>query len=292
MKAIFAILFLCDVPFWMQSPSRRFLRLVAFGAYTYAGVLIVLLALENYFLFPTSSAKDWFPPPSSANMQDIELTSSLGDKIHCWYTQPPDWTPEKGAILYSHGNGGNLSGRGGSMVRWRNELKRPVLLYDYPGYGKSSGKPNEASCYASGEAAYRHLVDEVKVPPKEIIFLGSSLGGAMATELATRHECRMLILCCTFTSFPDMAQKSFPWLPARWLVRNKLDTLSKIDKIACPVFLAHGTADTLVPFWMGEKLYEKAREPKRFLAFEGHPHRQPTQPEFFVGVREMLGMTD
>lgn len=291
MKALIAILLLRDVPFWTRSGWRRLGRFGAFACYTYLGVLLVLLALENHFLFPAASREQWFAPPGELHAIDVELLSSDGNTIHAWWTQPDGWTPERGVIHYSHGNGGNLSGRGLNLVRWRRELDRAVFIYDYPGYGKSSGKPTEAGCYAAGEAAYRYLVEEKKVPAQEVILLGSSLGGAIATELATHHECRALLLCSPFTSFPDMAQKTFPWLPARWLVSNKLDNLAKIDKVGCPVFIVHGTADGLVPFWMGERLFERAKEPKRFLRLEGYGHAHPVQREYYEAVRAILAAT-
>jgi fermentation-respiration switch protein FrsA (DUF1100 family) len=291
-RAILAILFLRDVPFWQSSQRRRIGRVGAFGCYTYLGVLVVLLALENRFLYPGASRETWFNPPVDLNVRDVELTSASSGTVHAWWVTPPAWSPERGAILYSHGNGGNLSGRSSNLRRWRKELDRAVLVYDYPGYGKSSGQPSEAGCYEAGDAAYRWLVEEQKVPAKEVILMGSSLGGAIATDLAARHESRMLILCSTFTSFPDMAQKKFPWLPSRWLVTNKLNTVAKIDKVNCPVLITHGTADPLIPFWMGQRLFEVARKPKRFLELTGHPHAHPHQPMFYEAVRAFLKETE
>ena len=144
------------------------------------------------------------------------------------------------------------------MRRWRQELNRAILIYDYPGYGKSTGSPTEAGCYAAVDAAYDFLVEKQEVPPGKLILLGSSLGGAMATDLASRREHRMLILINSFTSFPDMAQKLFFWLPARWLVSNRLDNLAKIPLCRSPIFITHGTADAMVPFSQGERLFAAA----------------------------------
>jgi fermentation-respiration switch protein FrsA (DUF1100 family) len=101
----------------------------------------------------------------------------------------------------------------------------------------------------------------------------------------------MVVSCSTFTSFPDMAQQQFPWLPGRWLVRNRLDNLAKVGKLTCPVFLVHGTADTLIPHWMGERLRDAANEPKRFVSLPGHPHAHPDQPEVYESVRAFLAET-
>ncbi len=290
-RDLLAIVLLRDVPFWTQSIGRRFTRGMLLLAYLYVGVLLVLLALENFFLFPGARDKSWIELNERYNIHAVEFTSEDGNTIHAFWSAPKEWKPAQGAVLYSHGNGGNISGRQESLLRWQRELNRAVLLYDYPGYGKSTGKPTEASCYAAAEAAFRWLVETQGVPPEEIILLGSSLGGVMAIDLATRHPCRAVVCCAAFTTFPDMAQRQFPWLPARWLVRNRMDNLAKIGTLHCPVFLIHGTADTLVPPWMSERLYEAARGEKELLLLPGHPHRPPSQPEAFAALRRFLQRT-
>jgi fermentation-respiration switch protein FrsA (DUF1100 family) len=291
-RRFLAILALRDGPFWTASIWRRLLRLAVFVVYVNLILLAILLPLENRLLFPGWSFPGrWYPPPSEMGVTDVDLASADGNKLHAWFVTPLDWQPSSGAVLYSHGNGGNLSMRQVAMDQWRRELDRAVLIYDYPGFGKSEGKPTEDSCYAAAEAGFSWLVQTQKVPPDEVILLGSSLGGAMATELAIRHDFRLLVLISSFTSFPDMAQKTVPWLPARWLVSNRMHNLDKIDQVRGPVFIAHGTADRVVPYWMGERLFEKAKEPRRFFRMDDHPHRHPTQPAFFRAVREYLDET-
>jgi fermentation-respiration switch protein FrsA (DUF1100 family) len=163
-----------------------------------------------------------------------------------------------------------------------------VLLIDYPGYGRSGGKPSDSSCYAAGDAAFAWLTDDRHVPPKYILLYGGSLSGAVAIDLATRHPHRALAVLCTFTSFPDMAQKAFPWLPGRWLVHNRFDSLTKIASCPGPVFIAHGTEDQLVPYAHGERLFEAAREPKRFFPLPGFRHRDTPPPPFFPALRTFL----
>jgi fermentation-respiration switch protein FrsA (DUF1100 family) len=288
-RSLLAVLLLRDVPFWNGTKSRRVARLFAVGGYSYLGILLVLLALENRMLFPAStSAQEWYEPAPQLGFVDVELASADGNTLHGWWSVPVGWTPERGAILYSHGNGGNLSMRQESIIRWRNATGKAVLIYDYPGYGKSTGKPTEAGCYAAANAAYDWLVEEQKVSPSQLVLLGSSLGGAMAVDLASRRECRALILVNAFTSFPDMAQKTVPWLPARWLVSNRLDNLSKIGKCDVPIFITHGTADTLVPFSQGERLFAAAKEPKRFFPRPGDGHWHPSENAFFEAVLAFL----
>ena len=126
------------------------------------------------------------------------------------------------------------------------------------------------------------------MPEQRIILMGGSLGCAIATELAVHHPARALVLTAPFTSVPDMAQKTFPWLPARWLVRNRMDNLRKIREVTCPVLIAHGTADTLIPFSQGERVFEAANQPKRFFPMPGHDHDELPSPAGFAALRDFL----
>jgi pimeloyl-ACP methyl ester carboxylesterase len=271
---------------------RRVLRIAVVAVGVYLAVLVVLLCLEDLLLYPAATyARPWRQQRPDLGARDVWLSASDGTAIHAWFAAPPGWRPDMGAVLYSHGNGSNLSQKQGDYRRWQLGLKRAVLTYDYPGYGHSGGRPSEAGCYAAAEAAYTYLVEQQKVPPGEVILVGSSLGSAMATELATRHEHRLLVLAGGFTSFPDMAQKTVPCYPSRWLVRNRLDNLGKISRVRGPVFIAHGTDDRCVPLWMAQRLFEKAPGPKRFYPIHSLGHQHPAHPAFFAAVRDFLDET-
>lgn len=268
-------------PVWV----RRFVRIILVVASGYLGVIVVLLLLENALLFhPTKAGSDWHTPPNS-RVQDIQLTTADGIRIHAW------WCPQdgaEGAVLYCHGNAGNLSHRAPAVARWQEEMNQNVLIFDYPGYGRSAGKPSEAGCYAAADAAYDWLIQDRKFPADRIILYGGSLGGGVAVELATRRDHRALALCKTFASVPEMAQALYPWLPGRWLVRTQFDNLAKIGKCHRPVFIGHGDCDTLVPFAQGRRLFDAANEPKAFYTMPGCDHNDPTGPEFFAHFREFL----
>jgi fermentation-respiration switch protein FrsA (DUF1100 family) len=270
--------------FW----SRRVWQILGCVALCYIGMIIMLLFLEKMMIFhPASAAREWLPPPDP-RIEDVVLQTADQIKIHAWWFPPEGWEPSQGAVLYSHGNAGNLSHRGLSIGRWQEAMEQAVLIYDYPGYGYSEGKPGEIGCYAAADASYDWLTQKLHVPSERILLYGGSLGGAVAVDLASRRPHRALVLVSPFSSIPDMAQKLYPWLPVRWLVRNRFDNLAKIGKCSQPVFVAHGTADRLIPFEQGKRLFEAANQPKRFFAMEGYDHNHTPGPEFYRALSEFL----
>ena len=283
----FAVLTLRAPAYWERSWKHRLARLAIYVAVCYVAILVFLLLLEDTFLYGPADV-DLGNPPAGIEAENVEMTSRLGDRIHAWWSVPHGWKPEQGAVIFCHGNGGNLSLRAGALPHWTGELGLAVLLFDYPGYGRSSGTPSEAGCYAAGDAAYDWLTDVQTVPVERIILYGGSLGGGIATELARRRPHRALVLVAAFTSFPDMAQLRFPWLPGRWLVRNQFDNLEKIANCRGPVFIAHGTSDDLIPLEQGEHLFAAAREPKRLLRMFHYRHNDLPTDEFYPALHAFL----
>src|SRR5262249_5841596 len=142
------------------------------------------------------ASTDWQPPPADTIVEDVWLETGDG-RMHAWWIPQPG---ADGALLYFHGNAGNLSHRTTLALSLRKALNVSILLVDYPGYGKSEGKPTEAGCYAVADAAYDWLTEIQKIPPERIVLFGKSLGGGVATDLASRRPHRALVLARTFTS--------------------------------------------------------------------------------------------
>jgi uncharacterized protein len=274
-----------------QLAAKPWFRSLLYLAVSYGGLVLMLVFLENRLVYhPYSADASWIAKPI-ADIQDVDLKSADGTRLHAWWCPAAD---SDQAILYFHGNAGNLSWRGGSIVKLRNHLKISVLIVDYPGYGKSEGAPTEQGCYQAADAAYDWLTAEKKIAPRKISLYGASLGGGVAVDLASRKEHRALILIKTFTSLPDAASHLYWWLPVpkKALMTNRFDSLSKIGRCQGPVFIAHGTADTLIPYWQGEQLFEAAHEPKRFLPMPGKDHNDELPAEFFASLREFMLDTD
>lgn len=261
----------------MRSPRCLFWASVVYG-----GAFLILLMFEDSLLYHPKHNAHWLPPPAHVTVDDVWLTTDHG-RVHAWWFPCPG---ASGAVLYCHGNVGNLSHRTGEVQELMRTLRESVLVFDYPGYGKSEGVPSEAGCYAAADAAYDWLGE--RVAADRVIIMGQSPGGGVATDVASRRTHRALVLAKTFTSVPDVAQGEFPIFPARWCVRNQFDNLGKIARCTGRVFIAHGDRDHLIPLSHAERLFEAAPGSKRFLLMQGHGHHAGLSAELFAELAEFL----
>ncbi len=201
--------------------------------------------------------------------EDVAVRAADGPIIHGWYVPLASTSP---VILFCHGNGGDIATRLDKLRRLR-AAGASVLLFDYRGYGRSTGVPTEQGTYADAEAMYAWLVDVKKVPPERIVFQGESLGAGVATELAVRHKAAGLIFESGFTSALDMGRRLFPHLPVKLLLVYRYDNASKIGRVDAPILVLHSPQDDIVPFEMGRAVFAAAREPKRFVELTGDHNR-------------------
>ena len=196
-------------------------------------------------------------------------------------------------MLYFHGARWNLSGSVTRIDRWR-QLGFAVFAVDYRGFGQSSDVvPTEAFAYEDAEAAWDYLAKLAPGRPRYIV--GHSLGGAIATELARHHpEAAGLVLEATFTSVADMVGESpWGWIPVGLILTQRFDTLSKIGEVKVPVLITHGTNDSIVPFSMGERLYQAAKGRKRFLKVDGAGHHNLSGvaiDQYRAALAELFGL--
>ncbi len=152
-------------------------------------------------------------------------------------------------------------------------LRASVLLFDYPGFGKTPGRPTESGCYASAQNTFDWLLEQ-HYKLGQIVLWDKSLGTAMALELARRQsQCHALVLLDPFSNVPDAAQVLLR-VPLGFLARNRFDNLAKIGEVEAPVIIIGGELDTLCPAWMAKKLGEAAREPKAVQIVRGRNHAE------------------
>jgi uncharacterized protein len=269
-------------------PHFRTISLTALrtAAVSYCGVLLLLLLLENALLYPAPRCPegDWEAP--YLEREDVNFTSADGTRLHGWLAEHAN---PRGVLLYCHGNGDCLGYLGPLMKDLRDKHQLTVFAFDYRGYGKSEGSPSEAGILADGHAAQMWLAERMKLRPAEIILMGRSLGGGVAVDLAAKNGARALILQNTPTSMPDAAAHMYWFAPVHWLMKNRYDSLSKIGRYSGPVLISHGTADTLVPFVLSQRLLAAVKsEVKRFFRIEGGGHNDPEPPEYDVALEEFL----
>jgi fermentation-respiration switch protein FrsA (DUF1100 family) len=215
----------------------------------------------------------------------MDLATFDGTHIHARWCPHPG---AHGAVLYCHGNAGNVDRRAGVVRQLWETLGESVLIFDYPGYGYSEGKPSEPGCYAAADAAYDWFARVRKIPPENILLYGESLGGGVAVDLASRRVHRALILVKAFTSATDVAQAHFPLLPARLVMSNRFDNLEKIGHCLRPIFIAQGDKDRLVPYSHGEKLRAACKAPVEFFTLKGLDHNDPLPADFHAALRHFV----
>ncbi|MDJ0788018.1 MAG: alpha/beta hydrolase [Myxococcota bacterium] len=197
------------------------------------------------------------------------LETEDGVRVHSY------WLPAQGekldlSLLYLHGNAGNASHRlplAGQLSR----LGVDVLLLDYRGYGRSEGRPSEPGVARDARAALAFLTEERGRKLEEIVVMGVSLGGAVAVELAMGRPLAGLILQSTFTSVADISRATVGFGLGPLLV-DRFPSDRRIGRTQSPLLQLHGDRDTIIPFDLGQQLFRRAPEPKRFHRVRGAGH--------------------
>jgi len=195
-------------------------------------------------------------------------------KLYGWYVPAEKGKP---TILYSSGNRAPIT----RIERYELLVKNGYgfLAYEYPGYGKSKGEPSEESLYASIRLASNFLENEKGVDNTKQILLGISLGGAVSVDLASNGDFKALVLGATFTSIPEVfyhRREGVPrwWFPVSHRLHQRFDSLSKINRVRCPLLIVHGKDDSSIPIEMGRKLFDAAEQvpSKQFIERPGEGH--------------------
>lgn len=246
----------------MQKKLFKFLFIIFLGLLFFNGWMYT--QQPGMVFYPlaelSSTPKDW-----GLEYEDVELTTSDKVQLHGWYLPV---TKSKQVILFFHGNGGNISHRGDSLEIFHS-LGLNVLIIDYRGYGKSEGVMSEQGFYLDAMAAWQYLVNKRGYQPQEIILFGRSLGGAVATQLATQVDEKALIIESTFSSVKDMASMLMPLASKLIFLRYSFNTEKIINQVASPILLMHSKDDDIVPYELGEKVFAAAKSPKYFFELHG-----------------------
>ena len=220
---------------------------------------------KNFFHLSTSLAAT--PADFGLEFEDVQFVAEDGAVLHGW------WIPcehPRGTLIYCHGNAGTIGDRAWMMPDLRELLGVNIFMFDYRGYGKSRGIPTEQGTYRDARAAYevvRARYGDAEQPP--VIVYGHSLGGAVAVQLAVDKPVRGLVVEGSFSSSIDMGMHYYPSLPVSWLLHFKYDSAAKVASLNVPKLFAHGKPDEVVPYALGQKLFEAAAEPKQWVELPG-----------------------
>ena len=237
--------------------------------------------LEKRFIFFPDKTIEGTPREWGLPYEEVYFATEDGLRLNGW------WIPGTGSpvtLLWFHGNAGNISHRLDNITLRHDRLGINLFIFDYREYGRSEGQVSEDGTYRDGNAAVRYLRGRNDLDPARIVFLGESIGSAVAVEMAIRHGCAALILESPFLSIAEMAKVSFPFLPIGLFLRTRYDTLSKIGKVRAPILIVHGEYDEIVPFRHGRRLFEAAPAPKEFYTVKGAHHNDL----YLVGGRAYL----
>jgi uncharacterized protein len=200
---------------------------------------------------------------------DLDIAAADGVRLHGWWV-PAAAADRRGHVLLLHGNAGNIGDRV-PHVELLAAAGFDVLAFDYRGYGRSSGRPDEQGTYRDARAALGALLGQDGVDPSRVLYLGESLGGAIALELALGSPPAGLVLQSTFTSIRDMARLHYPLIP-RAAVPDAYPSLRLIGGLRAPLLCLHGERDEIVPLLHGEALFDAAPQPKAMHVFRGVAH--------------------
>ncbi len=192
--------------------------------------------------------------PDGVSHEHLFFETTDGERLHGWLVSKPE---NRHLLLICHGNRGSIAGREDTALFYL-ELGLNVCLFDYRGYGQSTGTPSEAGTYTDVDAAWTYLTEHRNYKPDEIVLLGRSLGAAIASHLATRVTPRAVILESTFSSLPRLAGELYPLLKYPLTVRVKYNTLEKIRAFTAPLLLVHSTEDELIGIHHGLDLLKAA----------------------------------
>ena len=234
------------------------------------GATLFLMIFEKRLIYYPAATLDVTPEALGLPFEEVAIDVERGVKLHGWFIKSSK-QPAVATVLFSHGNAGNIADRIDRIRTWRT-LGVDVLLYDYRGFGRSTGNPDEEGTYRDGRAAYDYLVKSRDVDPARLVLMGESLGCAISIQLALDRKAAGLVLEAPFASIPHMAAAIYPFLPAKLFVRTKYDNLAKIPQLKMPVLIVQGTQDEVIPVAQGRLVFEAAPQPKKFLSVQGAHH--------------------
>jgi uncharacterized protein len=247
------------------------LKIVFSAVLIYGLVVASLYLFQRRILFVPGTT----PPDREAvgvpDMNDADLMTDDGLTLRSWYRAA---MPGRPTVVYFQGNAGTIGGRG-FKARSLMDHGYGVLLVGHRGYGGNPGYPSEVGLIDDGRAALEFLATQ-GVRAKNIILYGESLGSgvvvALAAGMSGEEQPGAIILEAPFTSIVEIAASRYRFIPVRFLIKDRFDSLARVDQIHAPMLILHGARDGVINIQHGKTLHEAANEPKLFVMFDEGRH--------------------
>lgn len=302
------------------APARRGLayylkRIVLYLLGGYLLLCAVLFAMQRKLIYAPTRAEAVDPQRAGLapdRARNVTVSTADGVTLGGWHVRPEACAGEadfdasmrggeRMTVLFFHGNGGHRGHRAELLSRFAQRGLH-ACCFDYRGYGDSAGAPQEEGLALDARAALA-WVRERGIPPERTILWGESLGCAVAVRLA-EELCaagtppRGLALEMPFTSLTEVAAHLYWFVPVRLILQERYPSIERIPQVTCPLLVIHGTADRVVPFEHGRRIFEAAAAasaegiPKRFLELPGVGHQDLSargEAAYEGAVHEFLG---
>ncbi|MEA2100352.1 MAG: alpha/beta hydrolase [Campylobacterota bacterium] len=233
---------------------KKLFLLLASG---YVALLVLVFVFQSKLIYFPSKNLDINPEFIALKYESINFQTKDKTKLHAWYIPK---NSAKTTLFFLHGNGGNISHRLDS-IKLFNSLKMNVFIFDYRGYGDSEGVVNEQNSYEDAMVAWEYLLKNKNLKAEDVLIFGRSLGGAIATNLASKVKPKGIILESTFTTIKELASDIYPFVPQH-LIYFSYETTKYLKNINYPVLVIHSEDDNIIPFKYGEAVFKNANEPK------------------------------
>ena len=262
--------------------------------YFYLAVSSVVLAYFIIILFVYFYQRNLLYHPSENNYLNDKITFNYEEifietdkkiKLKSWFIKK-DLNKFK-TILIFHGNAGNLFNRVYKLNEL-NKLDLNILIISWRGFSGNEGKPTEKNLYKDAKETVKWL-NSRGVNNKNIILYGESLGTGVATELGKKNIFGGIILESPFTSIAKAAKIYYPYLPVNLVLKDRYDSIEKIQSIITPILIMHGKKDSIIPQKMGLELYEKANEPKFSYFPENDDHMMEYNDQLLNNIKLFIG---
>ena len=256
------------------------------------GFIVYFIILAYVYLFQRNllyhpSINSYQSDKINFDYEEIFIQNNEGIKLKAWLHEKD--LINKKTILFFHGNAGDLSNRNYKL----NELAKfdvNFLILAYRGFSGNEGQPTEQGLYDDAKSALEWI--KIKgVKEKNLILYGESLGTAITIEVAQNKNLAGIILESPFTSMVELAQKYYPFLPAKFLLKDRYETVKKLKNISSPLLVLHGRLDTIVPFAMGEELFKQVNEPKFKYFIDNDDHMMRYDENLLDEIKKFISLS-